>query len=108
VFVGFCNCKVSYVILISCPKRLLNIYRISVTLGVSHKIGSDLATLKHVRISVTLDVSHKIGSDLATLKHVRISVTLDVSHKIGSDFITDMDLIIFVVHSESFLQLNIG
>jgi len=86
VFVGFCNCKVSYVILISCPKRLLNIYRISVTLGVSHKIGSDLATLKHVRISVTLDVSHKIGSD----------------------FITDMDLIIFVVHSESFLQLNIG
>jgi len=86
VFVGFCNCKVSYVILISCPKRLLNIYRISVTLGVSHKIGSDLATLKHVRLSVTLDVSHKIGSD----------------------FITDMDLIIFVVHSESFLQLNIG
>ena len=86
MFVGFCNCKVSYVILISCPKRLLNIYRISVTLGVSHKIGSDLATLKHVRISVTLDVSHKIGSD----------------------FITDMDLIIFVVHSESFLQLNIG
>ena len=86
MFVGFCNCKVSYVILISCPKRLLNIYR----------------------IAVTLDVSHKIGSDLATLKHVRISVTLDVSHKIGSDFITDMDLIIFVVHSESFLQLNIG
>ena len=87
MFVEFCNCcKVSYVILISCPKRLLNIYRISVTLGVSHKIGSDLATLKHVRISVTLDVSHKIGSD----------------------FTTDMDLINFVVHSESFLQLNIG
>ena len=36
----------------------------------------------------------------------RISVTLDVSHKIGSDFTTDMDLINFVVHSESSPQLK--
>ena len=34
--------------LFASPRRLLNMYRISVTLDVSHKIGSDLTTLKHV------------------------------------------------------------
>jgi len=30
--------------LFASPRRLLNMYRISVTLDVSHKIGSDLTT----------------------------------------------------------------
>ena len=47
--------------LFASPRRLLNMYRISVTLDVSHKIGSDLTTATILR---------DIQLSKETLKHV--------------------------------------